>query len=336
MTERKRYAILVTTSGSVTAQGVLKGLRKQKEFECKIITTDITSDTPGKYIADAFYQLPNEQTPDYIPKLLEICKNEHVDVLIPIHDNELIKISQNLEKFERISCKVVASNYETIEVCNDKYKTYSLFKKIGIATPDTYRAEEVLSGQKEIVFPAFLKPARGVSAIDTYTVDSPESLRVLAKTISEPLVQTLVKGREYSVDILCDLNGQVIEIVPRSRDARNQGACIKGVTEKNEAIMEGARRIAMALGLRGPANIQCFKKDSGEIIFFEVNPRFSATHAHTIMAGLNTPHLLLKMIDGQNVEPRIGQFKDKLHMYRHWSEIYLDDNGAMILGDRLY
>ena len=330
----KKYNVLITTSGSVTAQGVIKGLRKQNEFDCRLITTDIIENTPGKHISDKFYLLPNEKSDEYISSLKKICIDEKIDVIIPIHDQELMKIAENAQEFKDLGCTLVLSSKETIEKCNDKYKTYEFFLRNKVKTPLTYRAEEVINGIQKIDFPAFLKPAKGVSAIGTYVVESMDELRILSKKIKEPLVQTLYNGREYSVDVLCDFNSKLIGAVPRSRDARNQGACIKGVTEKDDFIIKECRRIAEDLKIIGPANIQCFKQN-GEIIFFDVNPRFSATHAHTIMAGMNTPHLILKIISGQKVDSQTGNFKDKLQMYRYWSEIYVDEENNLIKGDSL-
>lgn len=330
-----KFNVLVTSSGTVTSQGVIKGLRMQNEFDYKLVTTDMNESNAGRYFGNMFYKLPGATKEEYIPSLLDICKKEEINLLIPIYDKELLVVAKNKEKFKAIGCYPLISDPETILTCNDKYLTYQFFRKHGVKTPETYPAEEIMSGRAKIDYPAFMKPAGGIAAIGTSRVNNFEELKAWAKKIEEPLVQSLLSGREYSIDVLADLEKRVIEVVPRTRDETRHGASTKGITEKNFEIINNAKYIAEKLGIIGPCNIQCFKSDNGEINFFEVNPRFSAAHAHSIAAGMNSPHLLLKMLDGQKVEPRIGQFQDGLRMYRYWAEVFTTKEGSYIGGSKL-
>ena len=326
----KIMTVMITSIGSVTAQGVIKGLRAQSECAVRIISTDMKANNAGRYFSDAFYQVPRPSDDTYLAVLLEICKNERVDLLIPIHDQELLPVAEHAHAFTALNCVAVVSNPDTIRICHDKYQTYHFFKRIGIETPMTFRAEEVLSGAARIEYPAFLKPAKGAAAIDTYVVRDKEELAQLARRVNEPLVQELEDGTEFSVDVLADFGGAVLGVVPRTRDETRHGASYKGTTVRDEEIIRKATSIAERLQIIGPCNIQCFKTTQGRIVFFEVNPRFSATHAHTIASGMNTPHLLLKMLKGDHLEPMRGAFEDGLTMYRYWREVFVDKQGKRV------
>ncbi len=317
-----KFNILVTSSGTVTSQGVIKGLHQQSEFEYRLITTDMDEFNAGKYFGDGFYKVPAATHSDYIAALLEICKKEKIQILIPIYDPELLKVAENKKAFMDLGCTPVISDPETIGICNDKYLTYQFFKTHGIPTPETHRAEDVLSGKASLPFPIFGKPAHGIAAQGTTVLKTMEELKGWSAKIQEPLVQSLLEGKEFSIDTLCDLKSRVIEVVPRTREDTKHGASVKGVTVKDRELMQWAKDIAEKLKIMGPCNIQCFKSAAGKISFFEINPRFSAAHAHSIAAGMNSPLEILKMVSGQKVEPRIGSFHDGIKMMRYWAEVF--------------
>jgi carbamoyl-phosphate synthase large subunit len=52
-------------------------------------------------------------------------------------------------------------------------------------------------------------------------------------------------------------------------------------------------RIAMALGARGPLNVQC-RFVEGRVHVFEINPRFSGTTSLRAMVGYNEPDVLVR------------------------------------------
>ncbi len=325
-----KFNILLTSSGAVTSQGVVKGLRQQTEFKYKLVTTDIYDVNAGKHCGSAFYKVPLATSREYIRTLLAICKKEKINVLIPIHDTELLRVSQNAESFLNIGCFPLISSPETIKTCNNKYLTYQFFKMHGIPTPTTYKAGEIISGKVRMSYPIFVKPTFGIAAQGTAVIDNLNELKVWCGKIQKPLVQNLLKGKEFSIDTLADLKGKVIGVVPRTRDETKHGASVKGITVKDWELIRWAKFIAEKLKIIGPCNIQCFKSGKGKINFFEVNPRFSAAHAHTIAAGMNTPHLVLKMLAKQKVEPRIGQFKDGLRMIRYWAEVFESRDGRYV------
>src|SRR3989344_1081238 len=184
-----KFTLLITSSGSVTAQGVIKGLKQQQEFDYNIITTDMNEKNAGKYFGNQFYKVPSAKEESYIDTILDICKKEHVDVLIPIYDPELLKVAENKQRFQDIGCTPIISSPETIRTCNDKYKTYQFFKKIGIDTPETYKAEDILTKKGTITYPAFGKPTQGMAAIGPIQLHNEEELKEWAPTVEQPLVQ---------------------------------------------------------------------------------------------------------------------------------------------------
>ncbi len=54
--------------------------------------------------------------------------------------------------------------------------------------------------------------------------------------------QEIVKGQEYTIDILCDFNSKPIYIIPRKRLGVESGVSIKGVTVYDEQIIKYCKK----------------------------------------------------------------------------------------------
>jgi carbamoyl-phosphate synthase large subunit len=320
---KKKVNVLLTGVGSTTAISVIKGLKKQNEYEIFIVGIDIfdENDIAGSKFCNKFFMVPPATNEiEYISKLLDIINRESIDVLIPIIDIELEVIAKNINVFKNIF--ILLSNYETIIICNDKLKTYEFFKKFKIPTLETVFLENLddftnMIPHKKICYPFIIKPRKGVSSRDVYEIRNFEE-NGLIKRIEEPIIQEKGYGNEYTIDIFGD-GKRLISAVPRIRIETRSGISYKGKTVENETLIKYCESIYRELKFMGPANLQCFVND-GDIKFFDINPRFSGSLPLTIESGVNTPLLAIKMVKNHQLEP-ITNFKI-VKMCRYWDEVF--------------
>jgi len=127
----------------------------------------------------------------------------------------------------------------------------------------------------------------------------------------------------YTIDLLTDLNGKVLTVVPRERIETFCGESYKGKTIKDVKMIEHAKNLAEKLGTIGHITIQCIKN------VLEVNPRFGGGAILGIKSGANTPLLILRLINGKRVRSQIGEFKENLIMLRYTKDLFIQ-NGEVI------
>ncbi len=75
--------------------------------EGKVIACDAGDSAPASFIADIALSVPRIDSPDYIGKLLEICQQYRVDILIPLIDTDLIILAKTKSRFESIDTRVL-------------------------------------------------------------------------------------------------------------------------------------------------------------------------------------------------------------------------------------
>jgi carbamoyl-phosphate synthase large subunit len=301
-------------------------LRKQEEFDVCIVGADINeeSDIAGSHFCDKFFQVPfADEGHDYIGTLVDIINSQSIDLVIPIVDIELEVIAQNSSIIGKSTC-LVLSSYDTVMICNDKFRTYEFFNRSDIPALKTVLVGDFgditkLITDSNIDFPFIAKPRKGVSSRDVYEIRSGEEL-FLIKAIKDAVIQEKGEGQEYTIDIFCD-EGKLISAVPRERIETRAGISYKGQTSQDDKLISYVEKMGTELKIKGPANIQCFK-NGDDVKFFEINPRFSGSLPLTTAAGVNTPLFALKMAARQELEP-IEDFKI-IKMCRYWEEVFYE------------
>jgi carbamoyl-phosphate synthase large subunit len=169
-----------------------------------------------------------------------------------------------------------------------------------------------------------IKPQFGRGSQDVYIAKNKEELDFYIKKVNQPIIQEFVEGREYTVDILADKDGNALSIVPRLRLETESGISVKSQTVKDEEIIDYSRKIVKELRLFGFSCIQCIRKNDKpkEIKFIEVNTRFGGGGILSIKADASIIPNLLRLIRQEEPQPSQG-FKEGLIMLRYYSEVFI-------------
>lgn len=290
----------------------------------RVVGVDLEDLAPAKSFVDSFYKVPKWNHKGYIDILLNICRKENINMLIPLYEKEFILLCENREKFNEVGTRLILSNKKVIEIFNDKWKSYKFFNKNDIDTPITYRKNQI----KDPCFPLIIKPADGAGSQNVFKINNEKELNFFIDYIGNPIIQEYIEGIEYTIDVLCDLEGNVISIVPRERIEVRAGEVSKGRTVKNKGIIEKTLELCNKLKINenikpiGPLTIQCIVDLDNNIKFIEVNPRFGGGVPLTFEAGIPYAKYLGKMVQGEMVLSIIGEFKE-LTMLRYDEAIYL-------------
>lgn len=278
---------------------------KMHEVGWKIIATDIVSDAIGLSFADEGYIVPRGVGGDYFDVMEEICRKEEVDLVVPSLDEALVGWAARRKHFERKGVKVLISNPEIVASCCDKKKTALFFLSVGVPTPAT-------------IFPSrghmdgiVIKERRGRGAKGTKIIKNGFTKE------GKQIIQEFIEGQEYTVDVLCDLNGKIVRLVVRERLFVIDGKSFRGTVVRDDLCKNSIKKIIDGMGFIGPINIQYIRR--GESIFFiEVNPRISGGLPLSMEATDNWFGLIDRMYKGEKIsrcEPRIGTT-----MIRYWKE----------------
>lgn len=272
-----------------------------------IIGADITATAPALLFCDKKKIVPRISDPEYIPELLRICYEEKVDCLIPTIDTDLLLLTLHKKDFEKIGTKVLISDVEKVKICRDKRFTAEYFLSLGLKSPlPVDKVEKYTSG-----FPAFIKPKDGSSSIDAYKVNNLEDLHTYAAKIGDYIIQPFISGREYTIDIFCDYEGDPVHITPRERMAVRAGEVLKTRICQDTKMIEEMKVLISDFKPCGQITVQLIREEAtGDDYYIEINPRFGGGAPLSMKAGADSSEAVLKMLCGEKLEYKAGAAED--------------------------
>lgn len=263
--------------------------------ELKIYGADMAGTAPALAYCDYSRTVVGMKDERYIDNLLEICCADHIDLLIPTIDTDLLVLSENREKFEAIGTRVLISAPDKIRICRDKNNTSQLFVDCGLHAPMPVNDwREYKAG-----YPAFIKPKDGSSSINAFKVENEEELEVYAAQVEDYIVQPFVSGHEYTIDIFCDWDGNPVSIVPRERLQVRAGEVLKTRIELDQTMIEESKALCKAFKPCGPMTVQLIRDDKGIDWFIEINPRYGGGAPLSMKAGVRSAETILHLLDGE-------------------------------------
>lgn len=82
------------------------------------------------------YLVPHARRPDHKSALLKLLEIERPDMIHFQHDLEVYKALQFRDEIEALGVKMLVPDFETVDTCVHKYKSWVKFKKAGVKVPE--------------------------------------------------------------------------------------------------------------------------------------------------------------------------------------------------------
>ena len=310
--------ILITSAG--TRNKVVQYFKHEFREIGKVIATDMNDLAPAIYEADNYYLVPRIDAPNYIDKLLVICKKEKIDCLFALIDPELSLIAKNKDRFLEIGVKPLISNYDAVELAFDKYAMFKYLNSNGYKCAKSYidKAEfykDLESGK--ISFPVFVKPYKGSASININKVSSKEEINTLFDVYDDLLIQEFLDGQEIGADVYVDpISKKVVSIFTKEKLKMRAGETDKARSFKDEKLFDLITDLVEKIGYEYMIDMDIFKVGNDYYIS-EINPRFGGGYPHAYECGINFPRLIINSMNGKKNKNEIGNYEENIYMMKY-------------------
>ena len=291
------------------------------------IAVDVDRLAPALYHATHHEFVPRVTDPGYVSTLAEVVREHDVRLVVPLTDLDQVLLARQRDKLA--PALVLVPDPEVCEQVADKYLAHVFFEECGVPTPPSWLPGDVPDDAR---YPLLVKVRVGFGSRHIYRcADRRELEFFLEHTPVDSFVQQMCLGAEFSIDVLCDLEGRCLNAIPRTMIQSKGGESIKGMTVKDWDLIETGRDVAERLGIKGPATVQCFRATDGRHEITDVNPRFGGAFPLPLAAGSRYPELALALARGERPEPRLGEFREAVVMTRFFSDLCLTagDDGRL-------
>lgn len=315
--------ILITSIGRRAY--LIKFFREALDSEDKLFVADCDPYAPALELGDKAFIIPRAFDEGYTGALLELCKDRHVDAVIPINDLELPILARNKALFAEEGIKVLVSDPEVIDICTDKYRTYEFLIWNGFRAPKTYiKLNDALQDFRAgaISFPLMVKLRKGSAGQGLVQVEDMEELRQEweLKRRGEDIISEYVGSEHYGLDIFSDCSGKPIAVFGVKVLYRKRGETYQAVSILDGKLIRTGVELANKIKLCGPWDVDLMATQEGYSIL-EVNPRLGGCYPVSHFAGADFPRKIISLIKGEALQNEIGDYKDGVVMLKQYTAL---------------
>jgi carbamoyl-phosphate synthase large subunit len=306
--------VIVTGAGGPAGVSVIRALRRKG---IRVIAADLDPLAVGLRLGDGHGLLPPYSAADFVEQLCELAGRTGATALVSTLAEEMLALTNDSDRLAAAGLAHWLPAPSAVATCVDKWRFAGAAAAAGVSHPATG-----LASAAGVPGPWIVKPRLGRGSRDVLAVDDPDDLAFALRRVPDPIVQTRLVGREFTVDALVDRDGHLAGAVPRWRLETKAGISTKGETFADAAVVHEVARVLEAVGLAGPANVQGFVDASGDASIVEVNPRFSGGLPLSLAAGADLVGEYLRGVEGKSVRPDRLAFRSGVVMMRHFEEVF--------------
>jgi carbamoyl-phosphate synthase large subunit len=316
--------ILITSAGKRVS--LVRAFKRELQIyfiKGKIFAADAIPELSAAcIIADGWFQVPRLDDSSYIANLIDLCVKNHISVIIPTIDTELLLLAKNEKLLRSMGINPIISSFDFVKICRDKRKTHLFFKDNGIQVAEEYT-------KSNYTLPMFIKPTDGSRSVDNYIIKSKDDLTDYHFSNENLLFLEyldLATHYEYTCDLYYNKVGQLKCVVPRLRIEVRDGEVNKGKTIKNSLVGFIKKKLAKIDGARGCLTVQFFMHHvSRAITGIEINPRFGGGYPLSYLAGANFPGWIIEEYLLGHEVGYYEDWEDNLLMLRYDEEVLVHD-----------
>ncbi len=261
-------------------------------------------------------------------RVLDICELEKPYGVVlnaggQIAQNLAAKFAKYSEFYRKTNIKILGTHGSRVDMAEDRVKFSALLDNLDIKQPEwsaLTKKEKAVEFAEEVGYPVLVRPSyvlSGAAMRVSYDEKTLKDTLDLAAAVSEdyPVIMTkfFKDSREVECDGVCDGQnvciGAIIEHIENagvhSGDA-TMAIPPQTISEETKRTIENyTRKIALALRINGPFNIQYLVKN-GEVFVIECNLRSSRSMPYVSKTrGINLMKLAAEVIMGKQIPERI-------------------------------
>lgn len=306
--------ILLLTCGTNACFHVAKVLKEHYSDRIRIVGADINSRwmIPTSPFLDAYYRCPYSNDPKYYSTILDICRIEGVDFLLPSFDSDQKLFYTGNKDLQNLGVISFGIPEEVLAIYDSKVATNQYLKSIGLPVPKMFSPNEIERSKRY-----FVKPKNGVGSVGAKVMIGDD---ILAHYDSNLIIQEICSEPEITLECF-NYDGKVYSIA-RQRLASKAGVCTKTKVFSDKKLTAIAQTFADSVQLPYIFNLQFMTNEAGEKVITDVNLRTAGGMSLSYAAGWDEVTSLARiMLCKENVVESVNKEVPEQYIVRAYTDI---------------
>ena len=273
-------------------------------------------------VYEKIFKVPMGDSKEYIKRLYDIVDQYSIKFIIPSSDEEALTLSKNKKNLKKIECIPLCSNYEVLELINNKAKTYDICKSNKIPIADykiVKNMDELISTidyfrdnySNFVLKPNDDRGSRGIYVVSKNRQKTEKigreihisfdefykNIGLFFKNFKDYIVMEMLLTPCHDVDVLCN-NGELVEMILRKRIKSifpNEGHEIIS----NSNLYSEVKKICKIFNLNYLHDLDFMPDENGKLKLIEINPRISGSTIISCVLGYKLFDNLIALAQNQ-------------------------------------
>lgn len=277
----------------------------------RLLAADADPEATVRHAVDRFAVVPPvEDEGSYIASLVAICKENRVDGVVALNDLDLPALARHRPRFSAVGSRVLGAAPEVVGVLRDKLEIGPWLAERNLRYPRTvvYEPERPCP----LGFPVLAKTRFGQGSRDQRVCRSDGDLRGLRGAF---VLQELLVGEEYNLDVLRAPDGEVKAVVPKRKLAMVDGSTDKAVSVEAPELVELGVRLGEGVAHVGSIDVDVMVA-GGDSYVLDVNARVGGGFPFTALVCPAYVDALVGMARDVSPPAFLGQYRRDVVMHR--------------------
>ena len=195
------------------------------------------------------------------PRSPRLREEHDVRLVVPLNDLDFPVLAREREQLA--PALVLLPDADASARMSDKLEAHHFFVANGIPSPRSWAPEDVPGDAR---FPVLVKAREGFGSRNIHRAADRTSSRSSSHTRTcRRSCRRSASARSSRSTSSADMDGRCLNAIPRTMLLSKGGESIKGVSIKDRELIEHGARVAEIVGIKGPANVQCFREPDGSL-----------------------------------------------------------------------
>jgi predicted ATP-grasp superfamily ATP-dependent carboligase len=239
-------------------------------------------------------------------------------VVLPAGDATIAALAPAREQLAGLGSTLALAPDTALQVANDKVRTLKVADELGILMPRTIgigSAADLPAAIAELGFPFVLKPTmswtgkhpqRLVPADVLTEAEAVEATEFFLGAGSGVLAQQFACGRREGVTLFV-AGGEILascgHVAHRTTPPLGGSSVVRESIRVPPYLLDASVRLAKAIGIEGPCEVEFRRDAQGRPLLMEINPRLAGTLENALRSGVNIPLMTWRWAAGLEVQP---------------------------------
>ena len=260
-------------------------------------------------------------TSAFAAAVIDFVRENSPRAVMPTGDMTISVLRPYRQQLADLGCFLALASEHALEIANDKDRTLATARELGIPYPRSINISDTADidlAAAEFGYPFVLKPTiswdgsseERLVPVDVASRDeAAEFMTRILGSGSGLLAQEWVPGRREGVSLFIARDEVIAacgHIAHRTSPPLGGASVVRESLTPPADTLDASVRLAKAIGLQGPCEVEFRRDAAGRALLMEVNARLAGTIENAVQSGVDLPLMIWRWATDQDIKPVVA------------------------------